>query len=246
MKGDHKMKKLVSALLVLAVVLTLSTVAFADCNNGIYITKNPTDEVRSAGGKAWFVTRATGYSSIKWIFIAPDGTYLSVQEFRNRFPYATVSGESDTTLTISNVNTDMNGWRVFCAFSNSLGTEGTTAANLYVSAYVAPNNKQTVNSTSTYYVPVYWNEYSVYVPAYQDPYVEYSYDEYGAYVPAHPDADIQYSYDEYGAYVPAHPDVDVEYLYDEYGAFIPAHPSADIQYSYDEYGAYVPAHPTDY
>ena len=146
------MKKLISIVLVLVMVLALGAVAFAD--SSIYVTKHPTDEVRSAGGTAWFVSGAASYSSLSWTFQAPDGTQYSVQDFRTHFPYATVEGENTTTLTIRNLGTDMNGWGVFCSFFNGYGQTDTAMAFLYVSAYVAPTYSQPTYSTPTYTVPV--------------------------------------------------------------------------------------------
>ena len=141
------MKKTVSVILVLVMVLALGAVAFAD--SGIMITKNPTDEVRSSGGSAWFISGAASYNSLSWTFQAPDGTKYSVQEFRNRFPYATVEGENTTTLTIRNLGTEMNGYGVFCSFYNNDGPTDTAMAFLYVSAYAVT----TTNSGSNGYVP---------------------------------------------------------------------------------------------
>lgn len=150
-----KMKKFTSVVLVLVLVLALGATAFAD--SGIYITKNPTDEVRSAGGTAWFVSGAANYSSLSWTFMSPDGAKYSVQEFRGRFPYATVEGEFTTNLTIRNLDTEMNGWGVFCTFSNAYGPTDTAMAFLYVSAYVAPTYTYTAPTytTTTYTAPTY-------------------------------------------------------------------------------------------
>ena len=151
------MKKLVSAVLVLVMVLALGATAFAD--SGIYIAKNPTDEVRTAGGTAWFVSGATGYNSLSWTFMSPDGTKYSVQDFRNRFPYVTVEGEYSTNLTVRNVSTDMNGWGVFCTFSDNNGPKDTTMAFLYVSAYSAPTYSQPVYTAPVYNTTVSTGSY---------------------------------------------------------------------------------------
>ena len=79
------MKKLISVTLILVLVLSLGVTAFAD--SGITITKSPTDEARTAGGTAWFVSGAYGYSSLSWKFMAPDGVLYTVQDFRDHFPY---------------------------------------------------------------------------------------------------------------------------------------------------------------
>ena len=130
------MKKAVSVLLVLVMILALGAVAFAD--SGITVTKHPTSEVRTAGATAWFVSGASGYNNLSWTFVSPEGVRCSVQDFRNRFPYAAVEGEHTTTLTIRNLSTDMNSWGAFCTFCSAGGTASTAVAFLYVSPSVAP------------------------------------------------------------------------------------------------------------
>lgn len=157
------MKKIVSVILVLVLALALGATAFAD--SGVPITKNPTDEARSAGGTAWFVSGAANYNSLEWKFMDPAGTFYTVQEFRNRFPYASVYGEHTTNLTIRNLSTDMNGFGVICTFYNNNGPTDTKMAFLYVSAYAAPTYSaptytaptytapRTTTTTTTYYIP---------------------------------------------------------------------------------------------
>ena len=157
------MKKIVSVILVLVLALALGATAFAD--SGVPITKNPTDEARSAGGTAWFVSGAANYNSLEWKFMDPAGTFYTVQEFRNRFPYASVDGERTTNLTIRNLGTDMNGFGVICTFYNNNGPTDTKMAFLYVSAYAAPTYSaptytaptytapRTTTTTTTYYIP---------------------------------------------------------------------------------------------
>ena len=145
------MKKIVSVILVLVLALTLGATAFAD--SGVPITKNPTDEARSAGGTAWFVSGAANYNSLEWKFMDPAGTFYTVQEFRNRFPYASVDGERTTNLTIRNLGTDMNGFGVICTFYNNNGPTDTKMAFLYVSAYVAPTYSAPTYTAPTYTAP---------------------------------------------------------------------------------------------
>ena len=52
------MKKMISIVLILVLVLSVGTMAFAD-SNAFTITKNPTDEVRFVGDNAIFKTAAT-------------------------------------------------------------------------------------------------------------------------------------------------------------------------------------------
>ena len=210
------MKKLISVVLVLVLVLSVGTMAFAD-SKAINITKNPTDEVRLAGGIAYFTSDATGYSKLVWNFQSPDKKAVTVEEFKTRFPYAVVEGENTTTLKVKNVSTDMNGWAVYCSFFNGENEVDTTLAFLYVTVSTAPatpapkpTSTTTTTTTTTYY--------TYYIPVYDDDDDDDVYvyvDEFGTYTPAHPDAyDYDFDYDdgtwedEYGTFTPAHPDAD--------------------------------------
>ena len=204
------MKKLISVVLVLVLVLSVGTMAFAD-SKAINITKSPTDEVRLAGGIAYFTSDANGYSKLAWNFESPDKKAVTVEEFRTRFPYAVVEGENTTTLTVKNVGADMNGWAVFCTFSNGETEVNTTLAFFYVTvstvpATPAPRPTSTTTTTTyyTYYVPVYdeddYDEVYVYVDDDDD-------DDVYVYVDDSDDDDVMYFYeDEYGFFTPAHPD----------------------------------------
>lgn len=98
------------------------------------ITKNPTNENRTAGDTALFVSCANVYESLNWMMVAPDGTEYSVANFRGMFSGAAVSGESSTTLSIANVNTSMSGWGAYCTFYYQGQFARTTTAYMYVSA----------------------------------------------------------------------------------------------------------------
>ena len=237
------MKRLISVVLVLVLVLSVGTMAFADSKTA-NITKSPTDEVRYVGDTAIFKSAATGYDKLTWNFESPDKKAVTVQEFKARFPYAVVEGENTTTLTVKNVSTDMNGWAVYCTFFSGETEVSTTLAFLYVTvstAPVTPAPKPTTTTTTTYYtyyVPVYDEYEYVFVDDDDDDDVYVYVDEFGTYTPAHPDAyDYDFDYDD-GTWV------------DEFGTFTPAHPDAydyDFDYSEgtweDDYGTYTPAHP---
>ena len=131
------MKKAVCFALVLVLVFSVGALALADYA-GLCITKEPTDEVQITGGTAWFISGATGYDGLFWTFMSPDGAKYSVRDFLNRFPDAGVYGENCTTLTVKNLSTDMNGWRVFCTFCNAGVSADTAAAFLYVISVYTP------------------------------------------------------------------------------------------------------------
>ena len=266
------MKKLISVMLILVLVLSVGTIAFAD-NNAVTVTKSPTDEVRFVGDNAIFTAAAAGYSKFSWNFQSPDGKTYTVQDFRNMFPYARVEGDDTATLTVKNVSTAMNGWAVYCAFFCGDTETDTTLAYLYVNVYNPTTDSAPKSYTTTYYTYtlLYSDDYGYYyyIPDYDDV-VLYA-DEYGTFTPAHPDAydyddydDVVLYEDEYGTFPPAHPDaydyddfdyVDYDYVdydyangtwEDEYGTFTPAHPDADDYDDFlyeDEFGYFIPAHP---
>ncbi|MBR4549949.1 MAG: hypothetical protein IKO83_08565 [Oscillospiraceae bacterium] len=82
----------------------------------LMITKNPTNESRKTGDTALFVACANAYDSLTWTLVAPNGGEFSVQQFRSVFPKAGVSGEYSTTLSIGNIERDMNKWGAYCTF----------------------------------------------------------------------------------------------------------------------------------
>ena len=125
------MKKAITILMVLAIVLSLSASAFAD-NGGIKVTKDPTDEFKFIGETAAFVANARKYSGLTWTVIDPEGYRCSVDEFRSYFPHSYISGDTTGTLIINNVNADMDGYRFFCTFSNSNGAENSAEAVLHI------------------------------------------------------------------------------------------------------------------
>ena len=100
----------------------------------LLITKNPTNENRKAGETALFVSLPNAYESLTWTLVAPNGGAYSVQNFRNIFGWANVTGEYSTTLSIANVSEDMNGWGAYCTFYYLGQTARTSTAYIYVQA----------------------------------------------------------------------------------------------------------------
>ena len=102
------------------------------------ITKNPTNENRTQGETAYFVSCANTYESLTWTFVSPNGGEYSVQSFARMYADAPVGGQNSTTLSIGNVAPDMSGWGTYCTFYYKGQTARTTTAYLYVSAPPQP------------------------------------------------------------------------------------------------------------
>ncbi len=102
------------------------------------VTKNPTNENKKVGGTALFVACANAFESLNWTLVSPYGGEFSVQNFRNSFLTANVTGEYSTTLSIANVSSDMNGWGAYCTFYYRGQTARTTTAYIYVQGQPTP------------------------------------------------------------------------------------------------------------
>ena len=100
------------------------------------VTKNPSSELLEPGDTALFIANANAYTSLEWIFVAPEGAEYTLNSFASLYPASRVSGGS-TTLRIENVSTDMSGWNVYCIFRSGSRAVCTTLAGLYIyNAYV--------------------------------------------------------------------------------------------------------------
>ncbi|MBR7074481.1 MAG: hypothetical protein IKI39_05155 [Oscillospiraceae bacterium] len=155
------MKRTVKTIIALALALTmicaLGTTAFADSNT--VVTKNPTDETRYVGETAIFIANAANYDSIEWLFIAPNGTQCKLDAFKTQFPGCTVTGQGTTELHIANLQTGLNGWKVFCCFGLNGKATTTSAASVNVLVRSAPVTTAPVTTTyvpsTVYYEPDY-------------------------------------------------------------------------------------------
>ena len=148
------------------------------------ITKNPTSESRVTGETAWFVSGASGYTSLAWTFVSPQGGEYSVQNFQSTFPYCSVGGAESTTLTVNNLSTDMSGWGVYCTFYNNGQTARTNTAYMYVAVRQQQSQpKQQTQQSVVSTAPVYYS-YGTFGGYYKDENGNLEYDVYypdGAY-----------------------------------------------------------------
>ena len=64
-----------------------------------------------------------------------------MDNFRNAFPSAVVSGETSGSLTIGNLSQDMTGWSFYCVFSNQGTPARTNSASVNVLAGVRTQNQ---------------------------------------------------------------------------------------------------------
>lgn len=104
----------------------------------LMVTKHPTSEYHYAGETALFIAGADNWDSAVWTLVSPNGGEYTWQNFCTIFPYASVIGGSTSSLSITNVGTDMNNWGAYCTFYGNGRTVRTNTAYLYVSEQPAP------------------------------------------------------------------------------------------------------------
>jgi len=106
------------------------------------ITKDPTSETVSAGGKCQFVTRYENATFAEWHFVSPDGSRdLDYVQAQAEFPTLNIINGFSKDLTLENIPAALNGWKVYCRFSNNYGAVQSNTALITVQAapgYTAP------------------------------------------------------------------------------------------------------------
>lgn len=119
------------------------------------ITKDPTGETVAAGGSAQFITRYENAVNAEWHFVSPDGTRdLVYTQAQTEFPTLQIVGGNTKDLTLNAIPAELNGWKVYCHFSNSNGAANSGSALITVqggtSAAAATNtNTQVVVGTGS-------------------------------------------------------------------------------------------------
>lgn len=113
------------------------------------ITKQPSSEGHFVGESAVFVTLAENWTTLHWTAVSPSGREIDIKTFRETFPGSTVTGEHETTLTITNLNLDMSGWSFYCTFENDQETAVTNSARLKVTAQESTGSGSSSSGTGS-------------------------------------------------------------------------------------------------
>ena len=96
-------------------------------------TKDPYGEVVDEGGGTSFIARADNAERYLWRFVSPDGrsTY-DYNKVGSQFPGMIISGGTSEQLYLSYIPYELNGWKVYCVFSNSAGDTASGEAAIQV------------------------------------------------------------------------------------------------------------------
>ena len=118
------------------------------------ITKQPTKETVEVGGSATFVANATGWAWCAWRFLSPDGkTEVIFDVTADKFPGLTITGGNSTTMYLTNIPMELNGWKAVCLFSSATNlwsyTDGTAVITVSAAATPEPTATPTPTPTET-------------------------------------------------------------------------------------------------
>lgn len=98
----------------------------------VTITKNPTSESLTVGGKAWFIAHADNATSLTWLLTSPQGQSYTVEQAMAANPGLQIQVLPEDTLGVSNVPVSVNGWSVQARFDGPAGSAVTAPAMIYV------------------------------------------------------------------------------------------------------------------
>ena len=97
------------------------------------ITKSPTDETVKVGESAYFVAKYNNANLARWHFVSPDGaTDVQYDEAGKLFPGVQIVHGEYSTMQLKNITKDLDGWKVYCRYSNKVGYTDTEMATITV------------------------------------------------------------------------------------------------------------------
>ena len=149
-----QMKRLYSMILVLVLLCSLVGIsAFAeagvtDAPTGPLpvVTKSPTDETVNEGGHAEFVARFENAVWAVWHFVSPDGeTDYDYKQAKDAFEGLQIIDGNYSHMVLKKIPYALNGWKVYCEYSNNNGSVQTDSATITVIPKATPEPVPTPN-----------------------------------------------------------------------------------------------------
>ncbi len=114
------------------------------------VTMNPGNVTVVEGGTCTVSARYSNAIWAVWHFVSPDGTRdLTYDEMSRLVPTMSVENGMYSDMTLRNVTLGLNGWKVYCRYSNNDGYTNTAMA--YVTVYQDPTPRRTGVSAFAFY-----------------------------------------------------------------------------------------------
>jgi hypothetical protein len=123
-----------------AMTTTKATITVTNSTDGSpRVTKSPTGETVDAGGSCSFVARHEDAIWAEWHFVSPDGSRdLGYEDAGKEFAGLEIVNGYASTMKLKNIPAGLNGWSVYCRFSNNVGATNTEKAKITVKGAPAP------------------------------------------------------------------------------------------------------------
>lgn len=134
------MKRLLTYIIGVLIIISFACGIFAagEYDQSVYITKNPTSESISIGGKTWFIAHAENALTLSWEIIDPSGNiYQSLYDVMNIHPGLSLESLPGDTIAVSNVPLSFNGWGVQARFDGPVNSATTEPAYVYVGDFLS-------------------------------------------------------------------------------------------------------------
>ena len=97
------------------------------------ILKSPTDETVQEGGTCYFAANYQGENTLAvWHFVSPDGADLDFYTAAYTFPTLTIKNGEFNQMKLQNIPVELDGWQVYCRYSNNYGYRDTKTATIHV------------------------------------------------------------------------------------------------------------------
>ena len=119
-------------------------------NDPPIITKSPTDETVDEGGSCSFIGGYKNAIWAVWHFVSPDGKIdYRYEKAGEEFKPVVIEGGDVSHLKLMNIPYSLNGWRVYCEYSNYNGSVRTNMATVWVNPAPTPSPAPTPTPTPT-------------------------------------------------------------------------------------------------
>lgn len=103
------------------------------------VTKDPTDETVEEGGTRMFIAKYQNAIWAVWHFVSPDGqTDLTYEAAAKEFPTLVIVNGMYSDLKLQNIPLELNGWKVYCRYTNDFGSTDTKSARITVTPAPTP------------------------------------------------------------------------------------------------------------
>ena len=103
------------------------------------VTKHPASVTVEEEGACQFEAGYVNAIWAVWHFVSPDGqTDITYEEIGQRFPTMKVENGMYSNMSLSSVPIGLNGWKVYCRYTNSAGYTNTNSAVITVTEKAPP------------------------------------------------------------------------------------------------------------